>query len=89
MMMMYFLAFVSSYFFVFLKSWQQSNVTSRLYAYIIPTSMLMAVCEVYVVSQVAKNGWGWICLVIGLGAGLGSMCATWAHYELLGKKGNK
>ena len=85
---LYLLAFVSSFIFIALKSLQQLHVVHRQYWLIVPTSMAMTVCEVYVVSQVAKNGWGWICLVIGLGSGLGSLCATYLHHRL-NKKGNK
>lgn len=81
--MAYVLAFLSSFVFVGLKSWQQLNVVHRKYKWILPTSMAMALCEVYVVSTVAKNGWGWIALAIGVGAGLGSMGATWAHDRFL------
>lgn len=84
--MMYLLAFLSSFFFVGLKSIQQLNVVHKNYAWIVPTSMLMAACEVFVVATVAKNGIGWIALVIGLGSGLGSLGATWLHGKLLERK---
>jgi NAD/NADP transhydrogenase beta subunit len=81
--MMYALAFASSFFFVGLKSTQQLNVVHKAYWWILPTSMLMAVCEVYVVATVAKNGFGWIVLAIGFGAGLGAMLATWLHSKFI------
>jgi len=70
------LCFLSSFAFIFLKSWQQLNVVHYQLWWIVPTSFAMAVCEVFVVANVASNGWGWIILPIGLGGGLGSLCAT-------------
>jgi hypothetical protein len=43
----------------------------------------MATCEVYVVSTVAKNGWGILVLAIGSGAGFGAMLATYLHSKFL------
>jgi hypothetical protein len=76
------LAFSSAFVFVLLKSFQQLNVSSGKYLWILPTSLMMAVCEVYVTVQAATRGWGWICLPIGLGAGLGAMAGMWLHARL-------
>lgn len=84
--MTYLLAFFSAFIFVGLKSTQQLHVVHKNYWWIVPTSMLMASCEVYVVATVAKNGWGWMVLAIGLGSGLGSLLATWAHSKLFERK---
>lgn len=78
--LVYLLVFVSSYFFIFLKSLQQLHVVKKQYAWIVPTSMLMAFVEVFVVATTAKNGWQWMLVIlIGLGSGLGSLSATWLH----------
>lgn len=78
--LMYALAFLSSFGFVFLKSFQQLNVVKKTYSLIVPTSMLMAVMEVYVVATTAKNGWQWtLVFLIGLGSGCGSISATYLH----------
>lgn len=85
--LMYALAFLSSFGFVFLKSFQQLNVVKKAYSLIVPTSMLMAVMEVYVVATTAKNGWQWILVfLIGLGSGLGSVSATWLHSKYCKEK---
>jgi len=76
------LVFLSSFTYVGLKSWQQSNVAARKYFWILPTSLCMAVLEVYCVATMSKQGLGWIVLVIGAGGGLGSICATYAHHRL-------
>lgn len=83
----YIIAFAVSFFFIGLKSIQQLNVVYRQYWWILPTSMLMATCEVAVVAMVAKNGWGWIVLAVGGGGGLGSMLATCLHHKIT--KGEK
>jgi uncharacterized membrane protein YfcA len=76
-------AFVASYIFVFLKSWQQQNVVFRKYLWIMPTSMAMAFCEGYVVWQLASAFKVVLIVTIGLGAGLGCMCATYLHHRFL------
>lgn len=79
-------AFLSSYLFVGLKSWQQLNVVHRKYWWILPTSVAMALCEVYVVATIASQGFGVLALVIGFGAGLGSISATWLHARFTDKE---
>lgn len=79
----YLLAFAASFSFVALKSWQQLNVARRMLWWIVPTSMLMAICEVYVVATIAAQGWGWLVLWVGLGGGLGSLAATYTHWRFL------
>lgn len=78
--LVYLFVFLSSYIFIFLKSFQQLHVVKKQYTWIVPTSMMMAFVEVYVVATTAKNGWQWMLVVlIGFGSGLGSLCATWLH----------
>lgn len=81
--MKYTLAFLASFVFIALKSWQQLNVVKRNYVWIVPTSLAMAACEVYVIATVASNGgFGWLVLAVGFGGGLGSLFATWLHHRL-------
>ena len=75
--------FLLSYLFIGLKSWQQLNVARRAYYWIVPTSMAMAACEVYVIANAARYGWGWLVFWVGLGGGLGSLTATWLHHRYL------
>lgn len=82
-LMYYVAAFFSSMFFVGMKSVQQLNVYHKKYWWIVPTSLAMATCEVYVVASVARNGWGTIVLAVGLGAGIGAVIATWLHDYLM------
>lgn len=76
------LAFAAAFIFIFLKAFQQLNVVHKQYLYVLPTSMLMAACEVYVIATTARNGYGWIVLAIGLGSGLGAMASMWTHAKV-------
>lgn len=78
----YLFAFISSFCFVGLKSFQQLNVVHKQYMLVLPTSMLMALCEVYVIATVAKSGFGWLAVVIGVGAGLGCMTSMYVHGKI-------
>lgn len=80
------LAFVTSYLSIGLRSWQQLNVFHRKYWWIVPTSMLMAVCEAVLLINVVHSGFGWIVLAIGLGGGLGSVTSTYIHSKLTKEK---
>lgn len=85
---MYLLAFLSSFFYIGLKSWQQGNIAERKYWWILPTSLCMALLEIYTVSLMSKQGLGILVLVIGTGGGLGSICATYLHHKLLTNEKN-
>lgn len=79
----YILAFLASFFFIFLKAIQQQNITHAKYSWMVPTSMLMAGVELYVVATIAKSGYGWVALAVGLGAGFGAVVATWIHSKYI------
>ena len=81
----YLAAFGAAFVFVFLKATQQLNVVHKQYAWVLPTSMAMAACEVFVIASTAKNGWGWIVLAVGLGSGLGAMSSMYLHERMTGK----
>lgn len=80
--MSYLIAFVTSFVFIFLKAWQNLNVVHKQYMWVLPTSMAMATCEVYVIATTARTGYGWIVLAIGLGAGLGCMASMYMHGKI-------
>jgi len=75
-------ALIASFLFVGLKAFQQLNVATYQYTFVMPTSILMAVCEVYVVAQIAVSGFGWIVLWVGVGSGLGCISAMWLHKKV-------
>lgn len=82
-----FLLFVANFVFIFLKAFQQRNVTSMHYLPVIPTSFLMALTEVYVVATIAiqamtsQLGVEEI-VAIALGGGLGCMASMWCHNKI-------
>lgn len=80
--MSWLIAFCAAFVFIFLKAFQQLNVMHKQYLLVLPTSMLMAACEVYVIATTARNGYGWIVLAIGLGSGLGAMASMWLHSRI-------
>jgi len=76
-------AFFSALAFVFLKAIQQQNVTHEKYWWILPTSVSMGVFEVYIVAQVAKQGYSLpLVLAIGIGSGIGATVAVKLHKVL-------
>lgn len=80
------ITFGASFVFIFLKAAQQRNVAFDHYWWIVPTSMLMAVMEVYVIANIATRGYSWwLVLVIGLGSGLGALTAALLHKRFLSK----
>jgi hypothetical protein len=84
-MSIYLLAFFTAFVFIFLKAFQQLNVVNKQYLWVLPTSMSMAACEVYVIATTARNGYGWIVLAIGLGSGFGAMASMWVHAKVTKK----
>ena len=66
--------------FIGLKASQQRHVIHNDWLLVLPTSMLMAVCEVYVIAAIARSGWSpSLVTAVGLGSGLGAMGAMWLH----------
>jgi len=86
--LMYCLTFLSSFCFTFAKSFQQNNVTHKVYKWIVPTSLFLALMEVYTISVLSKHGIGWLVIVVGLGSGLGSCLSVFIHDKYIVKKGN-
>lgn len=72
-------AFLATFAFIFLKAFQQLNVVRGNYWWVFPVSMAMAVCEVFTISTIARNGWGWIVLSVGAGGAIGCVCAICSH----------
>lgn len=78
--MTYAAAFFASYLYIFLKATQQLQVVNFLYARILPTSLGMAACEVFIMLNVIKTadsiaGLVLLALCIGSGSGLGCLTA--------------
>jgi hypothetical protein len=80
------LTFFASFAFIFLKAFQQRNVAFDHHAWIVPTSMLMALVEVYVIANVAAKGFSIaLVLAIGIGSGLGALSAAVTHKRMFAK----
>lgn len=82
-----FLLFVANFVFIFLKAFQQRNVAYMHYLPVIPTSILMALTEVYVIATIAVQALSGSLgvediLAIALGGGIGCMASMWAHNRL-------
>jgi len=75
-------AFVASFAFIAIKAFQQLNVVHHKVWWVVPSSLAMAVCEVWVVANIARYGWGWLVLSIGLGSGLGAVFAMHIHKRI-------
>lgn len=80
------LMFLAAFAFVFLKAFQQRNVAFDNYVAVLPTSMLMAVVEVYVIVKATENGYSLlVVLAVGTGSGLGALAAMLVHKRLFKK----
>lgn len=75
--------FLANFVFIFLRAFQQQNVIHAKYGWVMPTSMFMALCEVFVIAQVAINGFTLpIVAAVAAGGGSGCMVSMWAHRRL-------
>lgn len=75
-------AFTASFSFIFLKSIQVLNVAHHAYRWVIPTAMVMAIAESYVVVYLYEAGVSHDMILIsfvGIGSGLGAMASMFVH----------
>lgn len=72
---------------IFLKGFQQQNVTAKRYGAIAVTSYLMAFADVALVGLVVRSGWD-IAIAYGTGGTLGMMVAVSMHTKIFGGKQN-
>lgn len=75
--------FAVSFLFVFIKAFQQLNVVHDAYKWILPCSMMMAACEVFVISMVATYKEWWLFIPMGMGAALGAMISMYVHKRIV------
>jgi hypothetical protein len=81
------LLFTANFLFIFLKAFQQRNVTGLFYLPVIPTSFLMALTEVYVIATISMQAMTGTLGVeqiaaIALGGGLGCLASMWCHDKI-------
>lgn len=74
--MIYLFCFLASFIYIFTKAHQQLNVVNKRYKAVVPTSLVMALCEVTVVASVVKESF-WVFIPIGIGGGAGCLLAMW------------
>lgn len=66
--------------FVFLRAFQQRNVTLGNYWPVVPTSWMMALCEVAGLTAIVSVGFSWdFVMILGTATGCATMCAMWLH----------
>lgn len=83
--------FITNFIYIFLKAFQQKNVMHDEWKFVLPTSLGMAFCEVFVIGVIAKivsssefDAMHLIinALAIGSGGGLGCMASMYLHGRL-------
>lgn len=80
---------VVTYMFIFLRAFQQLNVFHDRRGLVVPTSMCMQACEVYLVLEVVKTASFWLIIAGGLGGGLGTLTAMYIHRMRNERAGNQ
>lgn len=77
------LVFAASFTFIALRAFQQLNVVHDRRAMVVPTSLAMAFCEVYLIGTIALVGMDWrLVAMMGLGGGSGSICSMYLHRRI-------
>lgn len=72
--------FGAMFSYVLLRAFQQRNVAFDNYAWVVPTSYLMAIVDVFIIAFVSHQGWTWpIVLSNGTGGALGALAAMKLH----------
>jgi len=73
-------AAAANFLFIFLKAFQQRNVTLDTPKWVIPTSFGMALVEVYIITLIVQRGYDLgLVAAVGGGAGLGALAAMYIH----------
>lgn len=82
--MSYVFAFIASLVFIWAKAAQQLHVVGFEYRRVMPTSMVLAACEVFIMVNIIRTadslaGLVMLALSLGLGAGIGCIIAMRLH----------
>ncbi len=86
--MSYFFLFWANFVFIGLKAAQQRNVAFDKYIAVMPISWMLGLTEVYVIAQIAVNGFSlWLALLLGTAGGAGALFAMWLHNKVFGENG--
>jgi hypothetical protein len=85
--MTYIVIFFATFSYVMFRAFQQRNVAFDNHKWIIPTSYIMAMIDIYIVATVAREGWSIpLVLVNGTAGALGCICAMWFHKRFVQEK---
>lgn len=76
-----------SFVYVFFKVFQQLNVVHAQYAWVMPVSLAMGVCEVAIILYIVRADTFWLGISNGVGAGLGAMLAMRWHPPYIRRNG--
>ena len=76
-----FILFLAAFAFVFFKAFQQLNVMHHSLKWVVPTSFLMATCEVTLIVGAVTQGVAAI-VPYGLGGGLGCLASMVIHKRM-------
>ena len=86
-MNLHIVAFSAALCRVFLRAFQQRNVTHDHYRWVMPTSIAMTFVEYYLLLMVVHQGLSFSLLfAIGLGSGIGAVGAMYTHARFVGIK---
>lgn len=85
--MNYLSVFFAAFTYVMLRAFQQRNVAHDNHLWVVPTSYLMAVFDIFLVASFAREGWS-VPLVFwyGTAGASGSLCAMWFHKRFVMRK---
>lgn len=87
--MIYVVACVASFAHIALKAFQQLNVVHDHYWWVPPISLMMAACEVTIVTSIVKAPDVGTVLALGVGGGAGALLAMWLHKKLRNRRANE
>lgn len=73
------LSALASFTYVFLRAMQQLNVVHNQYWWVMPTSIAMGLCDVWIILLIVRSETIWIGVTNGVGAGIGAVLAMYLH----------
>lgn len=76
--MHYLVAFLSAFFAILLKVFQQKNVVGNHYKAAFVTSLLLTACEATIILVIVAGGVD-VIIPTGLGSALGGITGMWLH----------
>ena len=74
--------FCVSFVYTFAKAFQQLNVAHDKFGWVIPVSLFMATCEVFLVTSIAFIHDASIIFPMGIGAGFGAIVGMLVHKRI-------